>query len=214
MNLKTLIIAPLLFLSLPLLALEPDPPTLAPDPPTPGSVVDLALAMMQAALAAHDAEDGTPDNPTPDEPGSSNAASPEYNPADALATDCFNNDGCFECMGPAIDLADRSYTVLAENHAWKKWTATQYKRMDGLATAASGLNKYGKTAYALQKSRVILPAKKAFEDNVKTAQTKTLNSLRSAFEKIGRCEVEFLGEDNFTNIALLGWQIMKVKYLD
>ena len=167
----------------------------------PAVVVEAAIAIIAA------------DSPTAP-PNSGNPPSPEYNPADALSTHCYNDDDCYACMTPAIDLANECYEQLALNHAWKTWADTEYKRMDGIASAATGMTKYTKLAYSLEKSREILPAKRNFERNVKDAQTTTLNSLRSAYEKVGSCEAEFLGEDNFTNMALLAWQIMKVKYVD
>lgn len=173
-------------------------------------VVSMGQAMLDARLGMTGDAPGDGGR-TGDGPSS---VDPEYNPADALATSCFADDDCFSCMQPAIELSNEAYEVLARNHAWKSWVAKEYKRMDALASGITSLNPYTKTAYALTKSRDILPAKRAFENNVKTAQTTTLNSLRSAFVKIGSCEAEFLGKDNFSQMALLAWQIMKVKYLD
>ena len=190
---------PLRFLVLLIFALTPTANAAGLDP---GTVAQTILKTLEADAAYGDST----------MPGD-NPPTPEYNPADALSTACFNDDDCYTCMVPAIDLSNQAYQVLARNHAWKKWVATEYKRMDAIASATAGLNKYSKMAYSLQKSRVIIPAKRAFDSKVKTAQTTTLNSLKSAFEKIGRCEAEFLGEDNFTNMALMAWQIMKVKYV-
>lgn len=176
---------------------------------SPGDVFSLAQKMLEARLDMHNAEQEAGDNEN-----EADTVEPEYNPADAIATSCYGDFDCKVCMKPAVDVANDAYEVLARNHAWKKWVDTEYKRMDGLASAASGLNPYAKTAYALKKSREILPAKRSFEENVKTAQTTTLESLRRAFVKIGQCEAEHLGTDNFTQIALLTWQIMKVKYVD
>ncbi len=176
---------------------------------TPGDVVSLAQALFEARMDIHNAQEDAEGNTN-----DADTVEPEYNPSDALATSCYGDFPCKVCMKPAIDVANDAYEVLARNHAWKKWVDGEYKRMDALATAASGLNPYAKTAYALTKSRDVLPAKRAFEENVKTAQTTTLNSLKSAFLKIGQCEAEHLGTDDFTQIALLTWQIMKVKYVD
>lgn len=174
---------------------------------SPSDLVEAALSVMES-----EAEHG--DNEEPGTGSADNPIVPEFNTADVLATECFSDEDCHACMTEAIQVSNDAYEALAKNHAWKKWADTEYQRMDALASAAAGLNKYSKMAYSLQKSRVIIPAKKSFEDNVKTAQTTTLNSLRSAFEKIGRCEAEFLGQDNFTVLALTTWQILKVKYLD
>lgn len=178
------------------------------------SPLDVAQFGQELLNARLDMRDKGVDDPANPAPNGDNAPTPEYNPSDALATQCFGNDGCVACMQPAIALSNEAYEVLAKNHAWKTWASTEYERMDALASGVSGLNPYAKTAYALTKSRDILPAKKKFEENVKKAQTTTLNSLKSAFEKIGRCEAEFLGKDNFTGIAMIAWQVMRVKYVD
>lgn len=176
---------------------------------SPGDVFSTAQAILDARLQFHDVDQDTADNTN-----DADTVEPEYNPADQLATSCYGDFMCQKCMKPAIDLSNDAYEVLARNHAWKKWVDTEYKRMDGLASAVTGLNPYAKTAYSLTKSRDILPAKRQYEKNLNQAQTTTLNSLKSAFLKIGQCEKEHLGTDNFTQLALLTWQVMKVKYVD